>query len=48
MAQATVRVGAFFLTNQADGTAAQAAKSADDGLVLGELPIASQRREILN
>ena len=44
--QAAFGVGALLLADDADGCAAEPAEAADDGLVLAELAVAGERREI--
>ena len=44
--EAGLGVGALLLAEHADGLAAEAAEAADDGLVLAEVAVAGERREI--
>src|ERR1700741_482812 len=43
-----VGIGAFFVADDADAVAAEAAEAADDGLVLAVLAVAGERDEILD
>ncbi len=46
MQEPALGVGAFLLTDHADGPAAETPEAADDGGVLAEGPVARERREI--
>ena len=41
-------VGTFFVADQHDGAAGETAHAADDGMVLGEITVTGQRREVLD
>ena len=45
---AALGVGALLVADDHDGAAAEAAEPAHDGLVLGEVAVAGQRREVLD
>ena len=48
VADAALGVGALLVADDHDRAAAEAAEPADDGLVLGEVAVAGERREVLD